>query len=85
MTFRPRRLLALFTIRTRLEAFAIIYALSLGATQRGSAYLREYPGWGGRLLFLACCCAVMMAGAKILDCLRLEKASQAGTQPDKGS
>ncbi len=77
MTFRPKRLLALFTIRTRLEAFAIIYALSLGATQRGSAYLQEYPGWGGRLLFLACCCAVMMAGAKILDCLRLEEAARA--------
>ncbi len=50
MTFRPRRLLALFTIRTRLEAFAIIYALGLGATQRGSAYLHQFPGWGGRLL-----------------------------------
>jgi len=77
MTFRPKRLLLLFTIRTRLEAFAIIYALALGATQRGSAYLQEYPGWGGRLLFLACCCAVLMAGAKILDCLRLESAAKA--------
>jgi len=83
MTFRPKRLLLLFTIRTRLEAFAIIYALSLGATQRGSAYLQEYPGWGGRLLFLACCCAVMMAGAKILDCLRLEKAADTRAAADK--
>ena len=77
MTFRPKRLLALFTIRTRLEAFAIIYALSLGATQRGSVYLEQYPGWGGWLLLLACCGAVMMAGAKILDCLRLEAAAKA--------
>lgn len=82
MSFRPRRLLALFTIRTRLEAFAIIYALALGATQRGSAYLDQFPGWGGRLLFLACCCAVLMAGAKILDCLRLETAARAASIPD---
>lgn len=64
----------LFVIRTRVEAFLIIYALALGATERGSAYLAQYPGWGGKLLFLACTGAVFMAGAKILDCLRYEQA-----------
>lgn len=83
MTFRPKRLLALFTIRTRLEAFAIIYALALGATQRGSVYLDQFPGWGGRLLFAACCCAVLMAGAKILDCLRLEAAAKAAAAAEE--
>ncbi len=63
----------LFIIKNRFEAFAIIYALALGATARGSAYLTEYPGFGGKLLFLATTGAVFLGGAKILDCIRLEK------------
>lgn len=68
-----RKLGRLFVIKTRFEAFLIIYALALGATARGSAYLHQYPGFGGQLLFLATTGAVFLAGAKILDCLRLEK------------
>jgi hypothetical protein len=68
-----RKVGRLFTIKTRLEAFLIIYALGLGAAERGSVYLTRYPGWGGRLLFLACTGAVFMAGAKILDCLKHEQ------------
>jgi hypothetical protein len=63
----------LFVIKTRFEAYLIIYALALGATGRGSLYLMEYPGWGGKLLFMACTGAVFMAGAKILDCLKHER------------
>ena len=63
----------LFVIKTRFEAFLIIYALALGATSRGSLYLTQFPGWGGKLLFLACTGAVFMAGAKILDCLKYER------------
>ena len=63
----------LFVIKTRFEAFLIIYALALGATSRGSLYLTQYPGGGGVRLFLACSGAVFMAGAKILDCLHLER------------
>ena len=63
----------LFVIKTPLEAYLIIYALALGAVERGSVYLTQYPGPGGKLLFLACTGAVFMAGAKILDCLRHEK------------
>ena len=66
----------LFVIKTRFEAFLIIYALALGATARGAAYLEEYPGWGGNLLFLACTGAVFLAGAKILDCLKYERAER---------
>lgn len=66
----------LFVIKTRFEAYLIIYALALGATSRGSQYLVEYPGWGGKLLFLACTGAVFLAGAKILDCLKYERAKQ---------
>ena len=63
----------LFKIKTRVEAYMIIYALALGSTARGAHYLEQYPGFGGKLLFLATPGAVFMAGAKILDCLRFEK------------
>ena len=72
-----RKISRLFTIKTRLEAFVLIYALALGATTRGAAYLEQYPGWGGYLLFFACTGAVFLAGAKILDCLRYERAAEA--------
>ena len=68
-----RKISRLFVIRTRFEAFLIIYALALGAVERGGAYLHRFPGWGGRLLFLACTVAVFMGGAKILDAVRLER------------
>lgn len=64
------RIKRLFTIKTRFEAFAIIYALSLGAVERGEHYLVQYPGNGGWLLFAACTGAVFVAGGKILDALR---------------
>ena len=64
----------LFVIKTRWEAYLIIYALALGAVQRGEVYLQQYPGWGGVLLFLACTGAVFLAGAKMLDCIRHERA-----------
>jgi hypothetical protein len=63
----------LFTIKTRFEAFLLIYALALGATTRGAHYLEQYPGWGGYMLFAACTGAVFLAGAKILDCLKYER------------
>ena len=71
-----RKVSRLFVIKTRLEAFLIIYALALGATERGTHYLTQFPGWGGKLLFVACTAAVFMAGAKILDCLRFEQAAR---------
>ena len=57
----------LFVIKTRFEAFAVIYALALGAVERGMHYLQVYPGWTGYMLFLACTGAVFIAGGKILD------------------
>ena len=71
-----RKLSRLFVIKTRFEAFLIIYALGLGATERGTHYLTQFPGWGGKLLFVACTAAVFMAGAKILDCLKYERAAK---------
>ena len=40
-----RKVSRLFVIKTRLEAFLIIYALALGATERGTHYLTQFPGW----------------------------------------
>lgn len=69
----------LFTIKTKFEAYLIIYALALGAVERGAAYLTQYPGFGGKLLFLACTGAVFMAGAKLLDCIGYERREREAT------
>jgi hypothetical protein len=61
------RIARLFTIKTKFEAFLVIYGLGVGATERGVHYVQEYPGVGGWLLFAVCPVAVFMAGARILD------------------
>jgi hypothetical protein len=62
-----RKIARLFIIKTRLEAFAVIYALAVGAVGRGYHYMEVYPGLPGYLFFAACSAAVFMAGGKILD------------------
>lgn len=57
----------LFTIKSKFEAFLVIYGLACGATERGVHYLGKFPGWEGWMLFALCPIAVFMAGAKILD------------------
>lgn len=64
------KLTRLFTIKTRFEACAIIYALAVGAVSRGYLYVDQYPGTFGWLLFAACAGTVFMAGAKIFDAVR---------------
>ena len=71
-----RKIGRLFVIKTHWEAYLIVYALALGATSRGAHYLEVYPGAWGWALVLACTGAVFLAGAKILDCLRLEQAAK---------
>lgn len=65
-----RKLGRLFVIKTRFEASVIIYALGLGAIERGKIYLEVFPGVGGWLLMAACTGSVFLAGAKIFDCIR---------------
>jgi hypothetical protein len=60
----------LFQIKTRFEAWLVIYAIALGAVERGRHYLETYPGWGGGMLALACTGVVFLAGAKLLDSVR---------------
>ena len=60
----------LFQIKTRFEAWLVIYAIALGAVERGQHYLAAYPGWGGWLLAVACTGVVFLAGGKLLDSVR---------------
>ena len=72
----------LFTIKTRWEAWLVIYAIALGAVERGRHYLEIYPGWGGWTLAIACTGVVFLAGAKLLDLVRTPAAAvEAGPYP----
>lgn len=65
-----KRLARLFTIKTRFEAFLVIYAIAVGAVERGLHYMEQYPGFGGYLLALCCTGVVFLAGGKLLDSVR---------------
>ena len=54
----------------------MIYAIALGAVERGRHYLDTYPGWGGWMLALACTGVVFLAGGKLLDSVQT-----AGSRP----
>ncbi len=60
----------LFVIRTRLEAFAVTYAIALGAVDRGFHSVERSPGIGGWLMFAACTAVVFMVGGKLMDLTR---------------
>ena len=66
------RFARLFVIKTKFEAFLVIYGLGTGAVERGMHYLERYPGAGGWLLAGACTVAVFMAGGRILDAIDRE-------------
>ena len=65
----------LFQIKTRTEAWLIIYAIALGAVERGRHYLETYPGTAGWILAVACTGVVFLAGAKILDSVKPQPAA----------
>lgn len=62
-----KRIGRLFVLKTRTEVWLVIYAIALGAIERGQHYLEVYPGMSGWLLALACTGVVFLAGAKLLD------------------
>jgi hypothetical protein len=76
-----RKIGRLFVIKTRLEASVIIYALAIGAIERGSRYLTHlpaikgviWPPYSAQILFTACLGAVVLAGARIFDAIRAER------------
>lgn len=72
----------LFQVKTRWEAWAVIYAIALGAVERGRFYLETYPGTPGWVLAAACTGVVFLAGAKLLDAVRPPPAGvRAGPYP----
>ncbi|QZD86318.1 hypothetical protein [Qipengyuania psychrotolerans] len=75
----------LFVIKTRFEAFLIIYALALGAMTRGANYTIEYPGVGGWLLMSATAGAVFLGGAKILDAIRYEQEARLAAEAEEAA
>lgn len=62
-----RRFKRLFAVKTKFEAFLVIYALATGATERGLGYVHRLPGTSGWLMFAACTGVVFIAGGKIID------------------
>ena len=70
-----KKISRLFTIKTRFEAWLVIYAIALGAVERGQHYLDAYPGSFGYALALACTGVVFLAGAKLLDSVRPQPAA----------
>jgi hypothetical protein len=77
-----KRVGRLFVIKSRLEAYVVIYALAVGGVERGMHYLDTYSGTFGYLLFLACTGTVFMAGAKILDAVP-KRARKRGSQVER--
>ena len=67
------RVKRLFTIKTKFEAFVVIYGLGLGAVERGVHYMQQYPGVGGMLLFAVCPLAVFIAGGRLIDSVAQER------------
>jgi len=81
-----RKIGRLFTIKTRFEAWLVIYAIALGAVERGRFYLESYPGYGGWMLALACTGVVFIAGAKLLDSIpKRQPALAAGPYPARSA
>lgn len=68
-----RKFARLFVIKSKFEAFLVIYGLGTGAVERGVHYMQLYPGVGGKILFCVTPIAVFMAGVRILDSLERER------------
>jgi hypothetical protein len=69
-----KRVGRLFVIKTRFEAYAITYAIAVGAVERGRHYIDIFPGIFGWIMAAACTGVVFLAGAKLLDAVRPEPA-----------
>jgi hypothetical protein len=63
----------LFAVKTKFEAFLVIYALATGAVERGLGYVERLPGTSGWLFFAACTGVVFIAGGKILDAVERDE------------
>ncbi len=68
-----KRIARLFTIKTRFEAYLVIFAIAMGAVERGRHYLEVYPGNMGWVFAALATGVVFVAGAKLLDSVRPEE------------
>jgi hypothetical protein len=73
-----KRLARLFTIKTRTEAWLVIFAIATGAVERGRHYLDIYPGTLGWVFALLCTGVVFLAGGKLLDSVTAKPAIALG-------
>lgn len=78
-----KRAARLLTIKTRFEAYLVIYAIAVGAVERGRHYLEIYPGGLGWTFALLCTGVVFLAGGKLLDAVRPQTATAA--LPDRAA
>lgn len=65
-----KRIARLFVIKTRFEAWFVIFAIAMGAVERGQRYLEIYPGKIGWMFAMLATGVVFVAGAKLLDSVR---------------
>ncbi len=78
LTIGMGRSARLFVIKTRTEAWFVIYAIALGAVERAQHYLQAYPGFNGWTLALACTGVVFLARGQAA------RFSQAAARPGAG-
>ena len=79
-----KRIARLFVIKTRFEAWFIIFAIAMGAVERGQRYLEIYPGKIGWMFAALATGVVFVAGAKLLDSVRpVEAPVQAPRGPQR--
>ena len=64
----------LFVIKTKFEAYLVIYAIALGAIERGRHYMDQMPGTLGWVFAILCTGVVFVAGAKLIDSVKPEPA-----------
>ena len=57
------RIARLFVIKTKFEAFLVIFSLGTGAVERGMHYLQQYPGYGGWLCSWPACASSIRSNA----------------------
>lgn len=72
-----KRLGRLFVIKTRFEAYLIIYAIALGSIERGRHYMEIMPGTLGWVFAILCTGVVFVAGAKLIDSVKPNKSEVA--------
>ena len=80
-----RKVGRLFTIKTRLEAWLVIYAIALGAVERGRYYLETYPGYRAGYWRPPARASCSSPAAKLLDSVRPAAAGCCGRPLCRGA